>query len=150
MLVNSYLPYGEKGFSKFKLMKDADNKSFLGGPLSFESRVHFKRALMGSQAQWDLVDYLKEKGALPEFDHNTLPDTLKMIPDENLVMVVLQVKEARERAMGEINRLLPEDRWERLQAQRAAKPGDQDASLETVAVEAYLHKWKSLGFSVKE
>ncbi len=149
-LVNSYMPYGEKGFSRLKLMKDADNRSFNGGPLSFESRVHFKRRLMGSQAEWDLVDYLREKGSLPEFDHNTLPDTLKMIPDENLVRVVLQLKEERERAMGEINRLLPENRNEQLQLQRAVKQSDQDASLETVVVEAYLVKLKSLGFAVRE
>lgn len=148
-LNRSFVYYGEEGFNKLKLLKGADSHALLGGALSFESRVFYKIKNMQSLDQWDLVDYMKQHGGLPVFDHGTLADTLSMIPDDNLKRTVMSAKDMRLRAFSELQHLLPLDRQQQIKKQRIEKNLEKSESLELVVVKAYINTLVSKGFQLE-
>ena len=147
-LIKSYIYYGDAGFSKLKLLKISDSNAMLAGVLCFEARVNYKLRNLPIQDHWDLVDYMKRYGDLPKFDHNTLADTLRMIPDDNLKRTVLKAKDLRVKALIDINNLLPPDRQDQIKKQLVEKNLEKAETLEIIVVEAYFKMLKSKGFVI--
>lgn len=147
-LMKTYIYYGETGYARLKIAKEADNYAFRNGNLSFESRIFYKLHFHVDSKDWDLVDYVKTKGELPEFDHNSLADTMKMIPDDNLIRVVTKANEQRNGILSEMNQLIPADRRQRLKKQLEEKKIEKSDALEFVVIEAYLKNLSGQGFKI--
>lgn len=145
-LSKTYVYYGDHGFNYFKLFKGADVNAMQGGVLSYEGRVFYKMKYLTDQSKWDLVDFVKKEGVLPVFDHNSLADTLKMVPDDNLYRAVISAKEKRSQLLKELNNLLPNE-WDKIIGkQRVDKNGEKIETLENMVLHAYYKTLSNNGF----
>ena len=148
-LMKTYLYYGENGYNRYKLFKGADASAMLGGVLNYEARMYYKNRYLDNQSSWDLVDFIKVNGSLPAFDHNSLADSLKMMPDENLLRVVLKTKDDRSKIIAEMNLLLPSNRPMLIKKQIADMHLEHIETLECMVVEAYLKTMQNKGFAIE-
>jgi len=138
--------YGENGYNRFKLLRQADANALLGGAMNYEARIYYKSRFITGRNEWDLVDHMKVNGKLPVFDHNTLPDSLKLVADDYLLRTVLRSKETRERLHQETASLLPADRPARLKKQMEAYSMEKVETLERMVVDAYMKSLLANGF----
>ena len=138
--------FGDKGYNRFKLLRQADGNALLGGAMNYEARIYYKSRFITGRSEWDLVDYIIIKGDLPVFDHNTLPDSLRLVADEYLRRTVLKSKETREKLNRETANLLPADRPDRLKKQMVAYSIEKVETLERMVVEAYMKSLLANGF----
>jgi hypothetical protein len=143
----TYVYFGEQGYNMLKLLKEADAAAFHCGLLCFESRMYYKAKYLSGQHDWDLVDYLKNKGDLPLFDHSTLADSLKMVPDENLKKMVLKTGEQRMLIEAELGSLMPAGRAAFIKNQLVSKSMEHAESLDMMVTEAYFKTLGTLGFN---
>ena len=142
-LNETYLPYGSQGAEKIQRQKQQDSQS--GGISSglLAKRAESKASVFYSNAQWDLVDALKDgavdEETLAEFEDDILPEPLQGLSTEEKLDYVQEKtieREAIKQEISELSRSRKAYIAEKKRAQVAAAPSIGDALSQAIRKQA--------------
>ncbi len=114
-LNDTYIPFGQKGIERFKMMKAVDEYALKSSPMDFQSRLFYKISdqYQYHQERWDLVDYLKSSDSdFNKIDAEYLPDSLKSYSADQLIAVAQKAKLSRNFIINKLRMHLPYNRQE--------------------------------------
>jgi hypothetical protein len=109
-LNNTYVYYGPGGKDRWQMMWDLDRKIYNSNPEGYLYRSYFKISPLYQRknSSWDLVDLLFVKGNFrySDLEPASLPESLRLTPEDDLRKLVLQCKVDRARLLSEIKSLI--------------------------------------------
>lgn len=151
-LNRTFVFYGMEGYSRYKLMLEADTSSQLTDKMLFHPRLFHKISDLYLQqcSVWDLVSFSAAPGFdIEKTDRYTLPEKMQMMDDDELLLHLSSMKKQREQVLGQIRELLPLNRQEIIDSIRKEKKIHSAGTLENEVVKSFYKIASSHGFSVQ-
>jgi hypothetical protein len=151
-LNKTFLFYGMEGYSRYKLLLEADSNSMLNNLMLLHPRTFYKISdhYLSQCTQWDLVSFSNSTGYnLEKVDRFTLPESLQLMTDAELHNHIAAMKKQRELVIGQLRTLLPLNRQELIDVMRKEKKIYEVNTLESVVIRTFYKIATAHGFAVQ-